>query len=196
MSTGGLHERLAAMAAELRDERVALRELMAAHGQAAQGAWLVLLALPCLLPIPGTGTVLSFGLAVMAWLVWRGPEHCELPARVGNWELSADAARRVLHSLSRCYGWAARLSRERWAWCSAPTQRHWQALLVACMALLIFLPIPFGNVLPATALVILGLGLVFRDGWAVLASVAVGVCAVGVTTALAWGVLWAGQSLL
>ena len=192
----GLHERLAALADEIEHERVALRELMAAHGQAAQGAWLVLLALPCMLPIPGTGTVLSFGLAAMAWLLWRGPEHCELPSRVGNWELSADAAKRVLKSLSRCYGWAARLSRERWAWWSAPTQRHWQALLVACMALLIFLPIPFGNVLPATALVMLGVGLVFRDGWAVLASVVVGVCAVGVTTALAWGVLHAGQSLL
>jgi hypothetical protein len=196
MNASGLHERLAAMAAELRDERVALSELMAAHGQSAQGAWLVLLALPCMLPIPGTGTVLSFGLAAMAWLLWRGPEHCELPRRVGNWEMSADAARRVLLSLSRCYGWAARLSRERWSWWSGPAQRHWQALLVACMAFLIFLPIPFGNVLPATALVALGLGLVFRDGWAVLASVLVGVCAVGVTTALAWGVVHTGQSLL
>jgi hypothetical protein len=37
------------------------------------------------------------------------------------------------------------------------------------MAVLIVLPIPFGNVLPALALVLFGLGLAFRDGIAVVA---------------------------
>jgi hypothetical protein len=48
------------------------------------------------------------------------------------------------------------------------------------------LPIPLGNVLPATALVALGLGLAFRDGWAVL--LAVGTASLAVATSL--GLLW------
>jgi hypothetical protein len=56
-------------------------------------------------------------------------------------------------------------------------------VLLALMALLIWLPIPFGNVLPAFALVMLGLGLAFRDGLAVLAGFLVGGVALAGTTA-------------
>ena len=42
------------------------------------------------------------------------------------------------------------------------------ATLVALMTVLIVLPIPLGNVLPAVTLIVLGLGLVFRDGVALL----------------------------
>ena len=36
------------------------------------------------------------------------------------------------------------------------------------MAGIVVMPIPFGNLLPAVALVFIGLGLVFRDGVAVI----------------------------
>jgi hypothetical protein len=42
------------------------------------------------------------------------------------------------------------------------------ALTVGLMAAIIVMPIPFGNVLPAVALVFIGLGLVFRDGLAMI----------------------------
>jgi hypothetical protein len=68
---------------------------------------------------------------------------------------------------------------------------------VALMGALIFLPIPLGNVLPAIAVVLLGLGLVFRDGIAVLAGAATGLAAIGYTMALAFGAwAWIGQPLL
>lgn len=36
------------------------------------------------------------------------------------------------------------------------------------MAVIVVLPIPFGNLLPALAMTLIGLGLVFRDGVAVV----------------------------
>ncbi|WP_346825042.1 exopolysaccharide biosynthesis protein (plasmid) [Ralstonia solanacearum] len=48
---------------------------------------------------------------------------------------------------------------------------NWQsaiALVVGLMALIVVLPIPFGNLLPVLALMLIGLGLVFRDGVAVI----------------------------
>ena len=56
------------------------------------------------------------------------------------------------------------------------------------MSLLIFLPIPFGNVLPAVGLLLFGLGLVYQDGLAVLSGVVVGLVALAITTVLG---LWA-----
>jgi hypothetical protein len=46
------------------------------------------------------------------------------------------------------------------------------------MAFLIFLPIPFGNVLPGLSLMLLSLGWMFRDGLFLLLSKVVGISAV------------------
>jgi hypothetical protein len=58
----------------------------------------------------------------------------------------------------------------------------------------IFLPIPFGNVLPALAVSVLGLGVAHRDGAAVLLSAALALASVAYPIALVAGVglwLWA-----
>ena len=77
-----------------------------------------------------------------------------------------------------------------------PRQRWWLAPLVALMALLIFLPIPFGNVLPALALALLGVGLMFRDGLLMLAGLAVAALALVVMGLLGIATFEIGASLL
>lgn len=185
--TTALEQRLRAMAAELTEGRtLSLGDVAEAHGQAAHGAMLVLLAAPCLLPVPGTGTVLSLGLTALALVIWQGKPEVALPQRVAGFTLSAPSARRLLGFLVWLYTLAARLARCRWEALTGQHHRHWMSGLVATMAFLIFLPIPLGNVLPATALVCLGLGLAFRDGWAVL--LALGAASLAVATSL--GLLW------
>lgn len=39
-----------------------MQALAQAHGPAAHGTWLLLMAATCLLPVPGVGTVLGLGL--------------------------------------------------------------------------------------------------------------------------------------
>jgi hypothetical protein len=63
------------------------------------------------------------------------------------------------------------------------------------MAAIVVMPIPFGNVLPAVALSFIGLGLVFRDGAAVLLGLLLSVVALVATTGLllmtwVWGGEW------
>jgi len=69
------------------------------------------------------------------------------------------------------------------------------AAVVGLMACIVLLPIPFGNVLPALALVLVGLGLVFRDGLAVALGLVGAGLALFATTGLmlmawAWGSEW------
>lgn len=172
MSGAPIAQRLREAADGLQGERVALSHLADLHGPAAQGTLLVLLAAPCMLPMPGVGSVLGIGLALMALAMWRGQDIGQLPPRVARLELSTPWARRVLSLLARFYGLAGRWSRQRLARLVHPPQRRgsWLAAQAGLMAALIILPIPFGNVLPALALMLLGLGLVFRDGLAVLAA--------------------------
>jgi hypothetical protein len=63
------------------------------------------------------------------------------------------------------------------------------------MAVIVVLPIPFGNVLPALAMMLIGLRLVFRDGVAVVLGLAMVGLALFVTAGLllmawAWGSDW------
>ncbi len=169
----------------LAGQPVSLRRIAALHGRSAQGALLVMLSIPCMLPVPGVGMVLSFGIASLAWTMWRGRQTLVLPWRVGRFQLPPHAAARVLVTLASVYRWAARLCRMRWSTLACVEQRRWMAPLVALMALLIFLPIPFGNLLPSLSLALLGLGLMFRDGVMVMLSAATAVLAAAFVALLA-----------
>jgi hypothetical protein len=59
-------QRLREAAAAIQDERVSMRAMAQAHGPEAHWTLLLLLAMPCLLPVPGVGTVLGLGIAVLA----------------------------------------------------------------------------------------------------------------------------------
>ena len=219
----GLAARLRA-AAGLTDEGVSLQWLAQAHGPAAHGSLLLLLAVPCLLPVPGAGTVVGMGILALALALWRtpgalagAPARCAggfhaaetppaggraaaftLPARVGALRLSPRWAARVLRLLAATYALAGRLSRQRLSHLATAHPRLLLAALVAAMAVIIVLPIPFGNVLPALALMLLGIGLVFHDGVAVLLGWLFSALALCFTAALcvgAWALAargWAG----
>lgn len=167
--------RLRAAADALEDQPLRLQQLFRLHGRGGPGALLVVLTVPSLLPLPGAGTLMSVGLAALAWMIWRHFPRLVMPRRVGRLQLSAPMARRALHTLAWLYEQAARVMRARLRWWVQPGHRVWLAPLVAAMALVIFLPIPFGNVLPAVALLLIGLGLVFEDGLALLSGAVLGV---------------------
>lgn len=183
--SGGVAMRLQALADEVQEGSVTLHQIAQAHGTAAQGALLVLLSVPCMIPIPGTGTLLSLGIVAMAFMIWRGDHSLRLPERVGQFALSGRSAKKTLEALVWVYRSAGRLCRERW--CSLVHERHrvWLAPVVALMAFVIFLPIPFGNVLPAVSLICLGLAQMFRDGVLVIASLTLAVAAVLLPAVLA-----------
>ena len=64
--TAPIVQRLRETAAALSEERVSMQTLAHAHGPAAQGTLLLLMAGTCLMPVPGVGTVLGFGMAALA----------------------------------------------------------------------------------------------------------------------------------
>lgn len=187
--------RLREAAATIQDERVSMRAMAQAHGPEAQGTLLLLMAMPCLLPVPGVGTVLGLGMVALALAMWRG--HCDdcLPHRVAELELPRDWAQKVLMGLATAYALAGRHAKERLSHLASADRRSGIAIAVGLMAAIVVLPIPFGNVLPAMALALIGLGLVFRDGLAVLLGLLMSAIALLVTSGMLllawlWGSAW------
>lgn len=180
-------DRLRAAADGLSGERVAVRDLLGVQGDAATGGLLLLLTMPCLLPVPGTGTAFGCGLMALGLAMARRSDSLTLPQRLLAMELPVGVAQRVLSTLAKVYEWASRWlkSRLRFALCD---RAPWLiAALVVAMGALLVLPIPFGNVLPGIALLALGLGLAFDDGVAVLVGASLASTAIGLATA---AVLW------
>jgi hypothetical protein len=188
--------RLRRAAVRLDTERVAVEHLMRAHGPGGQGALLMLLSAPCVLPVPGVGTVLGLGIVALAWAMWGGREVDGLPQRVARQTMPRLWARRVLALLARVHTASAVLARPRWNPVVTTGMRSWVPLIVAWLAFLIILPIPFGNVLPALALMVLGVGLVARDGVLVATSaVAAGLATAFPVALFGAGAVWGADAL-
>ncbi|MEY2689318.1 MAG: hypothetical protein RL375_3517 [Pseudomonadota bacterium] len=189
--------RLRRAAARLQGERVSMQALAQAHGPEAHGTLLVLMAMPCLLPVPGVGSVLGLGLVALAVALWRGHAATCLPRQVADLELPRQWAHRVLAVLARAYALAGRHARPRLSHLAVAGRRSAIALTVGLMAVVVMLPIPFGNVLPALALMLIGHPLVFRDGVAVLLGLGASGLTLVATAGLAlWAWTWGSKWVL
>ena len=182
--TAPIVQRLRETAAALSEERVSMQTLAHAHGTAAHGTLLLLMAGPCLLPVPGVGTVLGFGMAALAAAMWKGHASVCLPRRVAELELSRHWAQRVLGILASAYAMAGRFAKARLSHLASTGRRSWTAAAIGLMAFIVILPIPFGNLLPALAMMLIGLGLVFRDGVVAVLGMITAVLAFFVTAGL------------
>ena len=76
--------RLRRAAACLPGQGLSIQDMARAHGPEAPGTLLLLMAAPCLLPVPGVGTVLGLGLAALAFSLWRGQADNYLPRSRGD----------------------------------------------------------------------------------------------------------------
>lgn len=168
------------------EDQVSVRFLADMHGESAHGALLLFLAVLTLLPIPFSGFLFSFGIWAIAHMMWINDSGHGLPERVCRVTLSKATATRLIKILSWIYTKADRICEPRLLSLSSPTHRGWLVPFIALMGFIIFLPIPGGNGTPAVALILIGLGLMARDGLALIAGIVTGLVGVGVVGFLMW----------
>ncbi|WP_029463499.1 exopolysaccharide biosynthesis protein [Serpentinimonas barnesii] len=164
---------------------ISIAELVDLHGRGgSRPLLLMLLACLCLPPIMGLGTAMSLAMFAIAWQ-WGHPSAAPLPQRLGRARLNPAWSRRTLHALAWLHDCAATWIRPRLTWLSHRASHTWWALWIVWMALLIFIPLPLGNILPGLGLIALCLGWMHRDGLMLLLSLLLG--AIG--TAYASGIV-------
>ncbi|MBU0541825.1 MAG: exopolysaccharide biosynthesis protein [Gammaproteobacteria bacterium] len=168
------------------EDKVSVRFLADMHGESAHGALLLFLAVLTLLPIPFSGFLFSFGIWAVARMMWTNNSGHGLPDRVCRVELSKESATRLIKILNWIYTKADRICTPRLESLSSPTHRGWLVPFIATMGFIIFLPIPGGNGTPAVALILIGLGLMARDGLAIIAGMVTGLAGIGVVGFLMW----------
>ncbi len=143
--------------------------------------FMLLLVLGALALVPGAAPVFAAGTIVIGSSLLFGRDRLALP----------DALRRrsiPKRTLDRAVQRLARVERHVRAGAGEAPQRRTRpfALLIIWNAVLVVLPIPFGNGPPAVASILIALGIVDRSGRALVAGVAATVAATVFEAALLW----------
>lgn len=177
---------------------ISVEEVLATLGQTSLAFAIVFLALPAMIPIPGPfGMVFGSILALVALQLMAGNRNIWLPRFLRQRRLSSSAVDlMVRHSAP----WVARIERlmrrDRMRPLTGRTAHMLIGLPVFVMAVAVALPIPFGNLLPVISLLIMGAGLLERDGLATLLGVLVALIGLATSFGLVYGGAAAIASML
>ncbi|GLK50339.1 protein exod [Brevundimonas intermedia] len=161
------------------DPKLKLEELVAAFGERGFGAMILILSMLALLPWPPGGKavfavpiiLMSLELAFQRSSIW-------LPRWALNTSISRAAYRAGVSRIMKTVRYVENLTQPRIPFLTGEVADTITGLICVILALIMALPIPFGDALPGIALVFFALGMMQRDGVAILlGALSTGACA-------------------
>lgn len=155
--------------AEGDDPKLTLQELVSAFGERGFGAMILVLSLLALLPWPPGGkAIFAVPIILMSLELAFQRDSIWLP----RWALRASVSRTAYRSgVSRIMKLIRRveaLTRPRLSYLTGEIADVVTGLVCVLLALMMALPVPFGDMLPGVTLVLFALGMMQRDGVAIL----------------------------
>jgi hypothetical protein len=187
---------LGEIAAQERD-RVSIRDILAVFGDRAVGALMLLFALPNAFPTPpGTSTVLCTPVVFIAAQLMIGREALWLPRLITERSISRLQFAAIVERLTPWLRRAERALKPRLTFLVGPVQDRLIGLACLALAIVLVLPIPFGNMLPALAISVFALGLIERDGAAIAAGWVGTLASFGVLAALSAALVAAAEAFI
>jgi hypothetical protein len=142
-------------------------DVLNAFGDRAFGALMLLFAAPNMLPLsPGMSAVLGAPLLFMTSQLMLGRSTLWMPRFICDQSISRDFLALLTAKLSPGPHQAERLLRPRMSLLLHPIPERIVGGACLILAVILFLPIPFGNIPPAFAIAAFSLGILERDGMA------------------------------
>lgn len=152
------------LAADKSQERIRVGDLVGALGDRATAALIFVLAAPNVLPTP-PGVSLILGLPILLLsiqLMLRRPPR--LPEFAARRSLATRDFSRIINKILPGIRKAENLLAPRVVWMADVRAEPFIGGLCVLMTLALFLPVPFGSMLPSLSICMLSLGVMERDG--------------------------------
>ncbi|NJK90879.1 MAG: exopolysaccharide biosynthesis protein [Blastochloris sp.] len=154
------------MEEESHEHPITIRRML--HHLSGRGypAVIALFSLPAMLPVVAVplGFVLFFSGMRMAF-----GRHLWVPSRIQDYRVPDHRIKEIVREASRLCRWIERFLKPRHSRiCLHPWSHRAHGFLVACLGILLPLPLPFTNWLYAIPIVLIGLGLMENDGLVLL----------------------------
>lgn len=140
-------------------------EMLDAFDSRAFGAMLFVFGALNTLPLPpGSSTILSLPILLLAPQVALGADAPWLPRRMVDRPLKRDDLRGLFRKLSPVVKRMELITRPRMVWIFNPLGERMIGAVCTLLALVLILPIPLGNLAPGATVAVLALALLQRDG--------------------------------
>jgi len=162
---------------------VSVRDVLEAFGDRAFGALMFVFAAPVALPMPpGVSAILGAPLLFITAQLMVGRRTLWLPRVMADRTMTRTDFAALMEKLAPYLSWVERRLRPRLTFLYNRWLDGVTGLLCLILAIIVFLPIPFGNMLPALAIAAFGLGIAERDGLlgafgGIMAAISIGVLA-------------------
>ncbi|MFN4143618.1 exopolysaccharide biosynthesis protein [Aestuariivirga sp.] len=163
-------------------EDTTIGALVDSLGERAFGALMFIFAVPNIIPTPpGTSAILGLPLVILTWQLMMGRQSLWLPETIRKRRISREVLGSFVSKMLPFMGKIERVLKPRFGLIVASDlAERLIGLITFALALVLFLPIPFNNMLPAAAISCVALGLAERDGMAVFLGYLLGVASVAV----------------
>lgn len=173
-------------------DRIYIRDLLLELDHRAIAAMLFIFAVPNTIPVPpGVSGVLGAPLIFLAVQLMLGRPPW-LPRLISDRSFARTDFEKVVTKVGPWLQKAERLMRPRLEILAKPPAEYLIGALAFLLAVVLFLPIPLGNMLPAIAICILALGLIERDGVWVLIGTVVSIASVVIVSGVVAAFAYAG----
>lgn len=191
-----LSEILNRIASDETRERVSVADLFSAMGDRAFGALILIFALPNVIPTPpGTSAITGAPLVFLCFQLMLGMQPW-LPKIIANRSMSHADFKAIITRISPWLARGERFLKPRWEGLVRPPAEYGLGLMAFILAVLLALPIPLGNILPAIALSLFAFALLEKDGVYALAGSAVFVISLIVVAGVLFAIAKAALLLL
>jgi hypothetical protein len=174
-----------------KSERISLQELLDGVKTHARATLMILFSLPNLVPsIPGMSAITGLPLLFLAVQMMMG-NNVWLPHFIASRSFLRSDLLRLINRLLPYLQRVERVLQPRQLILSRPTVLQVIGLICVVLSVLIALPIPLGNFLPAVAIILFSLGTLEADGVFIIAGFVTAIASVLFITVFYWGVIMA-----
>lgn len=145
--------------------RITLREIAEAMDERSFGAFLLVFSIPNLIPLPpGATLILGMPLIFISWQIVAGRNKIWLPQRLANYTLDKKTVQKIVRRSEPWLKWMEAWVRPRHWPLTSPLLERVFGIYILFMSIIVVVPIPFGNWLPAFAIATIGLAHTEHDG--------------------------------
>ncbi|MGO7870950.1 exopolysaccharide biosynthesis protein [Rhizobium leguminosarum] len=174
------------MAADQSRERISIGDIFDTMGDRAISALMLIFALPNAFPTPpGTSAVLGAPLVFLAAQLTFGLKPW-LPKVIANRSMRREDFVTIVGRIHRWLAWAERMLKPRLAIFAEPPAEYLAGAACLLLSIVLLLPVPLGNILPAVTISVFAFGILGRDGLFAL----IGFVMTAVSLVVAGGVIY------
>jgi len=184
------------MAADQSRERISIGDLFETMGDRAIGALMLIFALPNAFPTPpGTSSLLGAPLIFLAAQLTFGLKPW-LPKTIASRSMRRQDFETIVGRIHSWLAWAERMLKPRLALFAEPPAEYLAGLSCLLLSIVLVLPVPLGNILPAITISLFAFGILGRDGLFALFGFAMTAASLFVAGGVIYGLVKAGIYLV